>query len=235
VSPLAPQPDFRRRLLILVAAAAALVLLLSYAAPAGHLSEYGEVYIVRVALVLAMVVLGLAASRERLSSMALQLAAWVGIMVVLAAGYSYRYELRELRDRLLAELMPSRGSVVDAETVSFRRAADGHFWIDAEVDGQPIHFLVDTGASGVVLTRTDARRLGYRPETLAYDAVFDTANGRTGGAGIRLHRVRIGSIELDDVPAWVTEGELGESLLGIALLQRLRSVEMENDRLTIRR
>jgi aspartyl protease family protein len=177
----------------------------------------------------------MAASRQRLSTMALQLAVWVGMMVVLVAGYSYRFELKALSDRVLAEVMPSRGTASDAETVSFRRAADGHFWIDAEVDDLPLHFLVDTGASGVVLTRTDALRLGYRVEALSFDQVFSTANGRTRGAAVHLDRIRIGPILLDDVPAWVNEGELGESLLGIGLLQRLSSVEMRNDRLTIRR
>ena len=234
MTPGAPHPDFGRRLLILIAVAAGLVLLLSYAAPASQISEYGKVYFVRVTLVLAIVVLGLAASRQRLSTMALQLAIWAGILVVLVAGYSYRFELKALRDRVLAELMPSHGTVVDAETVTFRRAADGHFWIDAEVDGQPLHFLLDTGASSVVLNRADARRLGYHLEALSFDEIASTANGPTRTAAIRLHRVRIGPITLDDVPAAVNEGELDESLLGIALLRRLSSVEMQNDELTIR-
>lgn len=231
----AKRPGYGRRVLIIVAVAAAFMLLASYGAPSHQWDGYRQAYFLRVLLVLAIVIPGLAASRQRLSTMALQLGVWIGIIVALVAGYSYRFELRVLRDRVVAELLPSRGAAVDAETVSFRRAADGHFWIDAEVDDLRLRFLVDTGASGVVLTRADALRLGYRIEALSYDELFTTANGSTRGAPIHLDRIRIGPIVLDDVPAWVNEGELGESLLGISLLQRLSSVEMRNDRLTIRR
>jgi aspartyl protease family protein len=227
-------PGYGRRLLIIIAVAGGVVLLISYLAPPAQWSDHRQLYFLRFALVLALIVPGLAASRQRLSSMALQFVVWIGIMMVLVAGYSYRFELNALGSRVLAELVPSRGTIADAETVSFRRAADGHFWIDAEVDGLPLHFLVDTGASGVVLTRVDARRLGYRIEALSFDQVFSTANGSTRGAPIHLDHISIGPIVLRDVPAWVNEGELGESLLGIGLLQRL-SVEMQNDRLTIRR
>ena len=228
-------PGYHRRLLVIVAVAAGLVLLASYWAPSAQWDDDRQVYFLRFVLVLAIIIPGMAASRQRLSTMALQLALWVGIMVVLVAGYSYRFELKAVRDRVLAELLPSRGTTAAADTVSFRRAADGHFWIDAEVDDLPLHFLVDTGASGVVLTRADALRLGYRLEALSFNEVFSTANGRTAGAAIHLDRIRIGPIVLDDVPAWVNEGDLGESLLGISVLQRLSSVEMRNDQLTIRR
>ncbi len=228
-------PGYGRRLLIIVAAAAAFILLASYWVPSAQWDDYRQAYFLRFVLLLAIIVPGMAASRQRLSTMALQVALWVGIMVVLVAGYSYRFELKALRDRVLAELLPSRGTTADVDRVSFRRAVDGHFWIDAEVDDLPLHFLVDTGASGVVLTRADARRLGYRIEALSFNEVFSTANGGTHGAPIHLDRIRIGPIVLDDVPAWVNEGDLGESPLGISLLQRLGSVEMRHDQLTIRR
>ena len=228
-------PGYGRRALVIVAVAAGFILLASFWAPSAQWDDYRQAYFVRFLLVLAIIVPRIAASRQRLSTMALQLGLWIGIMLALVAGYGYRFELKALRDRVVAELMPSRGTEVDDETVSFRRAADGQFWIDAEVDDLPLHFLVDTGASGVVLTRADALRLGYRIDALSFNEAFSTANGRTHGAPIHLDRIRIGPIVLDDVPAWVSAGELGESLLGISVLRRLSSVEMRNDRLTIRR
>jgi len=224
---------FGRRVLVIVAVAAGLVA--SYWAPSAHRDDYCQAYFVRFLLVLAIIVPGIAASRQRLSTMALQVGLWIGLMLALVAGYNYRFELKALRDHVVAELVPSRATEIDAETVSFRRATDGQFWIDAETDDLPLHLLVDTGASGVVPTRADALRLGYRIDALSFNEVFGTANGRTRSAPIHLDRIGIGPIVLDDVPASVSEGELGESLLGIRLLRRLNSVEMRNDRPTIRR
>jgi aspartyl protease family protein len=120
----------------------------------------------------------------------------------------------------------------------FSRAADRQFWVDAQVDAQvdgvPIRFLVDTGASSVVLNRSDAARLGFPASSLHFTQEFTTANGRTRGAPVTLREIRIGTIRFSNVDASVNEGELTESLLGMHLLERLSSVEIKQDRLIIR-
>lgn len=230
-----PGGRFGRRLLILIAAFALLAFALSWAFPPRQWQDAEEANFVRLILLAAVFIVGAAASRRRLSTMALQLGAWAAVAVLLVAGYGYRFELRELAARTLGELAPSRGRSLDADSISFARAADRQFWIDAVVDGQPVRFLVDTGASNVVLTKADARRLGFRLDELQFTHVFRTANGQTRGAAVRLGRIRIGPLSFDDVEAWVNEGNLGESLLGISLLEKLGSVEIRNDTLTIRR
>jgi aspartyl protease family protein len=233
--PTDPGWHFGRRLLILIAGFALLVFALSWAFPPGQWRDAEEANFVRLILLAAIVIVGAAASRRSLSTMAVQLGAWVAVTVLLVAGYGYRFELRELAARTMGELAPSRGRSLDADSISFARAADRQFWIDAAVDGQTVRFLVDTGASTVVLTQADARRLGFRIDQLRFTQVFNTANGTTRGAAIRLDRIRIGPIFFDNVEAWVNEGDLGHSLLGISLLEKLGSVEIRNDTLTIRR
>lgn len=82
----------------------------------------------------------------------------------------------------------------------------GHFVIEVAVNGTPVTFLVDTGASDVVLTMDDARRLGLRPRTLRYSQRFQTANGEVRGAPVTLREVRLGQLRLFDLPASVNQG-----------------------------
>jgi aspartyl protease family protein len=163
-----PEGHFRRRLLILIAGFALLVLGLSWAVPPGQMREGQEVNFLRLVLLAAMLIVGAAASRQRVSAMAVHLGTWAALMVLIVAAYAYRFELGDLRHRVTGELAPTRGRTLDADTISFARAADRQFWIDAEVDGATIRFLVDTGASSVVLTKADAKRLGLRLDQLRF-------------------------------------------------------------------
>jgi aspartyl protease family protein len=230
-----PGRHFRRRLLIVIACFALLVLAASWAFPPGQMRDGDDVNLVGLVLLAAVVIVGAAASRQRLSDMAVQFGVWGALMLLIVAVHAYRFELTDLGHRVMGELAPTRGRTLDADTISFARAVDRQFWIDAMVDGGAIRLLVDTGASSVVLTKADAQRLGFRLDQLRFTQTFRTANGSTRGASIRLDHVVIGPIAFDNVEAWVNEGDLGNSLLGISLLERLGSVEIRNDTLTIRR
>ncbi|HVJ54989.1 MAG TPA: TIGR02281 family clan AA aspartic protease [Aliidongia sp.] len=224
---------FQRRFFVLAAIGTLLLFCIVSLAPPRQWDGIDQMILIRYALIAFIVVLLLAASQKSLPRIAGELGLWFTLMLVLVAGYSYRFELRAIGDRITAELLPSRGQGAPG-AVSFTRAQDQHFWIDAVVDGEPVHFLVDTGASGVVLSRADAERLGFRWNRLAFTQIFETANGTTRGAPVELRQIRIGSIRFDHVGATVNEGELKQSLLGMRLLERLGSIEIRNDTLTIR-
>jgi aspartyl protease family protein len=102
------------------------------------------------------------------------------------------------------------------------------------VNGAPITFLVDTGASSSVLTMADAERLGFRPESLRFTQRFGTANGEVRGAPVVLREIRIGQFSLYDVPASVNEAPLSVSLLGMSFLRRLNGYGVEDGRLVLR-
>ena len=105
------------------------------------------------------------------------------------------------------------------------KAADGHFWAQAEVNGRPIRVLVDTGASFVALTRADAEQLGLNPASLTYDAPVATANGRTQAARVQLAYVAVDGARVEQVPAMVLSDGLSTSLLGMSYLGRLSRFE----------
>ena len=111
---------------------------------------------------------------------------------------------------------------------------DGHYLIEAMVNGEPVEFLVDTGASDIVLTIDDAERLGLQPATLRYTQRFATANGEVRGAPVVLRELRIGQFSLFDVPASVNEAPLRVSLLGMNFLEQLNGYEVDDGRLILR-
>ncbi len=172
--------------------------------------------------------------RPPLALLAKQAAAWLGVALVVLLGYSYRLELVAVGERVLAELLPHRGSAVSEGEISFRAGLDGHFRIEAMVDGTPVRFLVDTGASLVVLSPADARRLGFDPAALAYTQSFATANGTVRAAPVRLGELVIGPVRVSDLAASVNGAAMESSLLGISFLARLRSYEVRGDTLTLR-
>jgi aspartyl protease family protein len=159
---------------------------------------------------------------------------WAVVALVLVIGYSYRFELRGVADRVIAELVP--GHVVShGRSVEVARAFNGDFDVTAEINGARVGMVLDTGASSVVLTREDAKAAGLPLEVLVYSANIETANGRTHAAPVTLDRVAIGGLVERSVEALVAQpGQLKTSLLGMSFLNRLQSWEVRGDRLLLR-
>jgi aspartyl protease family protein len=147
-------------------------------------------------------------------------------MVVIAYGF---------RDVLRAQLFPAAMVQVSGDTIELRRGSDGHFHATLEVNGQPVRFMVDTGASGIVLSRRDAEKIGLDPGDLAYLGTAQTANGRVATAGVRLGLVRLGTFTDTNVPASVTDGGLDTSLLGMSYLDRFANIAIARDVMTLTR
>ena len=108
----------------------------------------------------------------------------------------------------------------------------GHVLLDAAVNGAPVRFLVDTGASYVTLTPADARAAGLSPRQLDFNERVSTANGEARIATVTLRDIRLGQFSVENVPAAVLKN-LHVSLLGMSFLRRLRSYEMRDGKLTI--
>ena len=125
----------------------------------------------------------------------------------------------------LAQEAPKPGSGAVA------KGADGHFWADAQVNGQQVHFLVDTGATAVALTPADAERLGFKKADLKYGYNITTAGGSSHAAAVTLTSVSINGAKLENVQALVVSEGLDVSLLGMSYLGRLTRFEATRDTL----
>ncbi len=110
----------------------------------------------------------------------------------------------------------------------------GHFKVEARIDGRSIDFLVDTGASLVIMRESDAARIGVRPFPSDYTATVSTANGKIKAAPAKLDRVEVGGITVYDVPALVLPDDaLWQNLLGVSFLSRLKRYEYANGRMVL--
>jgi aspartyl protease family protein len=186
-------------------------------------------------LVAAIASLVLALRHERIGTVVRSLLVWGGLGLALVVGYSYREELEPVIRRVGGNVFPAEPRVVAPGTVALRAGAGRHFRAIAEVNGQRVQFLVDTGASDVALTRDDARRIGIDPDRLTYNVPYRTANGMSFGAPVRIGSIKIGDIVLDDVAGHVANGDLGQSLLGMTFLRRLSSFEVRGEEMILRR
>lgn len=214
----------------------ALLLFLDHRFP-GALSSQGEQIRLVNGVVLIVAILGSAilGFRGNPGLAVKQALSWVAITLMLVVSYSYRYELGALMQRTQSALVPSAAVQTEPGVAYLSRSLNGHFNADAMVNGTHVHFLVDTGASDVALTREDAQRAGLNLNSLSYTTAYDTANGRIMAARVMLDEVAIGDIVLHDVEASVTRTEsLPSSLLGMSFLGRLSSVEVSGDRLILR-
>ncbi|MEL7131612.1 MAG: TIGR02281 family clan AA aspartic protease [Pseudomonadota bacterium] len=120
-------------------------------------------------------------------------------------------------------------------TITVPRSRDGHYYLTLDINGQPTDFIVDTGATDIVLNRADAQAVGLDPATLNFLGRAATANGEVRTATVRLDTVAIGPHEDTNVPAVVNDGELGQSLLGMGYLQRWGRIEITGGEMTLRR
>lgn len=120
-------------------------------------------------------------------------------------------------------------------SVRIRRGEDGRFVANAEINGQALPMLIDSGAATVVLRQSEAERAGIDVKDLTFDTPLKTANGTSYLAAVRLKSVRVGSIAVDDVEALVAKpGTLNENLLGMSFLRRLTSYAITGDFVTLR-
>lgn len=174
-------------------------------------------------VILVVLSASLFSRRYRFGEIVSNLVVWVGIVGVLLVGYTYRDDLTGVASRVFGELLPGQAMVDPAtSTVSFRSGLNGHFQINALVDGTEIRTVFDTGASAVVLTNDDAKKVGIDTKSLSYNVAVSTANGTGRAAQVTLSRLEVGTIERRKVRAFVAEaGALDTSLLGMSFLGTL--------------
>ncbi len=193
------------------------------------------IYLGALALVVGAGILG---RRTHWGDSLRSFAMWLLIVLVLVAGYQYRYELQDVASRVTAGLVPgSPMSVVDGDgraTVTLDKLPNGHFGARLSVNGATIQAMVDTGATSTVLTASDARLAGFDPESLNFTVPVSTANGIAHAARITVDSIRLGAIERRNLPVLVADRGLEQSLLGMNFIGSLSGFDVRGDRMILR-
>ena len=126
------------------------------------------------------------ARHASLGTAARDVAIWVAIVAALIVGYSFRTEAAAF-ERVRGELIPGYAVSTAPHEITTTASDDGHFYVMGQVNGAPVRFVIDTGASGVVLSPDDARRAGIDPASLKFASPAETANGVGYGAMVAAH------------------------------------------------
>ena len=175
------------------------------------------------------------------SKMIKDIAIWLALTLALVTVYSFRFEFETVARRVAGELMPglvntSYRNGTGESVVEIPRRINGHYVTRVRINGAPVEMMVDTGASGIVLTPQDAQRAGIDIDRLSYSVPVSTANGQAMVAMVRLQAISIGDIGARNLQAHISQpGALSQSLLGMSFLSRLRSYEVKNGVLILRR
>lgn len=128
-----------------------------------------------------------------------------------------------------------RQQLLEGGGIEIPVSRDGHYYLSAELNGQSVRFVVDTGATTIALTRDDAERIGIDTDSLAYISQARTANGLVPTAPVLIDTFQVGDIRDQRVMAMVIDGDLGQSLLGMNYLSKFARVSMEGSRLVLER
>ena len=230
-----PRKPFWIWLLLGSLAAAGLLYLLSWQFPGVLSNADAQPYLAHHVILLVVLASALMAGRDTGAGTMLRHAAvWVAIGAVAVLGYSYRTDFQNMGNRIVGELRPDMGLMTGEGNVAIRRSGDGHFRLTATVDGKPVRFLVDTGASLVALSPADARAVGFDTDRLQYGLRTQTANGTAWSAGVSLAEISVGPIRARNVQAAISQNGLTESLLGLAFLNRLSGYEVRGDTMILK-
>lgn len=182
-------------------------------------------------LVLLISVIGgyfLLSNRLNLGQTLRQAMLWGLIFLGMIAAYGLWQDVQR-------ELLPQQAVFADDARVEVPRGPDGHYHLRLEANGVPVDFIVDTGATDIVLSKEDAARIGFDLNELVYTGLANTANGTVRSARVWLDTLDLSGITDRNVSAWVNEGELFGSLLGMAYLSRYDRISIENNILVLER
>ena len=184
----------------------------------------GDPYLVQTLGFLALASSGLLFVRQfNLKQTARNVLIWTAVGGVLIIAFSFQGELKDLGLRLRSSLVPGYPVQTGAHEMTVSEGEGGSYHVYGTVNGTQIRFLIDTGATDIVLSPADARRLGIDLESLKFDRPYGSANGIGHGAASEVADLSVGPVHFSNVPVSINGAEMGSSLLGMAFLKRLKS------------
>ena len=159
--------------------------------------------------------------------------AWVAIFALFIVGFSYQREIMAVWSRVSGEVTGANDQVVVGDALRIRQSADGHFWVDAKVNDEPVRFLIDSGATTTAMTLRTAQNAGVDISESPFPVVLITANGSIEAQRGNIQSLEIGSMVARDLPVVVAK-EFGDSnVIGMNFLSKLRSWRVEGSEMVL--
>ncbi|MDR2978647.1 MAG: TIGR02281 family clan AA aspartic protease [Rickettsiales bacterium] len=142
---------------------------------------------------------------------------WLLIIVITAMFIDSQGD--KLSNRFLSTFLPYKGRIQNSGNIEFTKSYDGHFYIQAQVNGRNITFLLDTGATDIVLSQKDAVNAGINLQNIQDFKIYETAKGQIRAGVVQIPQVKIGNFLINDVQASVNTHSMSHSLLGMSFLR----------------
>ena len=169
----------------------------------------------------------LAARRLPLGYVAKAAFAWIAIFAALFAIFSFRFEFQAVWERVKADISGTAGQSVSGTEITIRRQDDGHYWLQVDVNGKPVRFMIDSGATTTAVNANTARETGIQVDTDGYPVFLITANGSVAAQRGIIQSLKIGTHEIGQHNVVVSESFGDTNVLGMNFLDSMQSWKVE--------
>lgn len=197
-----------------------------------NISEDGPSLIWGVVCVL-LLVSSLAARRLPMGQVAKMALAWVAIFAALFAIFSFRFEFSAIWDRVKADFAGTSGQTISGEAIELKRQDDGHYWLQVDINGNPVRFMIDSGATTTAMNADTAKEAAVEVDSNGYPVIISTANGQvTAKRGI-VKTLQIGPHKIESHNVVVSQSFGDTNVLGMNFLDSMISWKVEGNVMTL--
>ena len=176
----------------------------------------------------------LAARRLSLGYVAKAAFAWIAIFAALFAIFTFRFEFKAVWERVKADISGTAGQSVSGNEITIRRQDDGHYWLQVDVNGKPVRFMIDSGATTTAVNASTARETGIEVDTDGYPVFLNTANGSVAAQRGIIQSLKIGTHEIGQHNVVVSESFGDTNVLGMNFLDSMQSWKVEGNVMTLK-
>jgi aspartyl protease family protein len=176
----------------------------------------------------------LAARRLPLGYIAKAAFAWIAIFAALFAIFSFRFEFIAVWERIKADISGTAGQSVSGDEISIRRQDDGHYWLQLDVNGKPVRFMIDSGATTTAVNADTARETGIQVDSNGYPVFLNTANGSVAAQRGIIQSLKIGTHEIGQHNVVVSESFGDTNVLGMNFLDSMQGWKVEGNVMTLK-
>jgi aspartyl protease family protein len=184
-------------------------------------------------VMVVLLVSSLAARRLPMGQVAKMSLAWVAIFAALFAIFSFRFEFQAIWERMKSDFAGTAGQSVSGEAIEIRRQDDGHYWLQVEINGNPVRFMIDSGATTTAVNAKTAADAKVGVDTDGYPVIIGTANGRVTAQRGVVQSLQVGPHKLVDHDVVVSESFGDTNVLGMNFLDSMKSWKVEGNVMTL--
>lgn len=180
-----------------------------------------------------LLISSLAARRLPMGQVGKMVLAWVAIFAAMFAIFSFRFEFQAIWERVKSDVAGTAGQSVSGEAIELKRQDDGHYWLQVEINGNPVRFMIDSGATTTAVNAETATEAQIEVDDNGYPVIISTANGRVAAQRGVVQSMEIGSHKLVDHNVVVSESFGDTNVLGMNFLDSLNSWSVEGNIMTL--